>query len=96
MGEPGGLPSMGSHRVRRDWSNLAAAAAAYLIINNESKGGKGIGHLGENKWFLRKNSRLLEEMGDVMVCDKVCLGVMLPSGLLPSDESQSCLYDETP
>ena len=28
MGEPGGLPSMGSHRVRHDWSNLAAAAAA--------------------------------------------------------------------
>ena len=34
-GEPGGLPSMGSHRVGHDWSNLAAAAAAaaceYLI-----------------------------------------------------------------
>ena len=28
MGEPGGLLSMGSHRVRHDWSNLAAAAAA--------------------------------------------------------------------
>ena len=26
--EPGGLPSMGSHRVRQDWSDLAAAAAA--------------------------------------------------------------------
>ena len=26
-GEPGGLPSMGSHRVRHNWSNLAAAAA---------------------------------------------------------------------
>ena len=25
-GEPGGLSSMGSHRVRHDWSNLAAAA----------------------------------------------------------------------
>ena len=25
-GEPGGLPSMGSHRVRHDWSDLAAAA----------------------------------------------------------------------
>ena len=24
-GEPGGLPSMGSHRVRQDWSDLAAA-----------------------------------------------------------------------
>ena len=25
MGEPGGLPSTGSHRVRHDWSDLAAA-----------------------------------------------------------------------
>ena len=32
MGEPGGLPSMGSHRVGHDWSNLAAAAAAYLSV----------------------------------------------------------------
>ena len=29
-GEPGGLPSLGSHRVRQDWSDLAAAAAASL------------------------------------------------------------------
>ena len=28
MGEPGGLPSMGSHRVGHDWHDLAAAAAA--------------------------------------------------------------------
>ena len=27
--EPGGLPSLGSHRVRHDWSNLAAAAASF-------------------------------------------------------------------
>ena len=25
--EPGGLPSLGSHRVGRDWSDLAAVAA---------------------------------------------------------------------
>ena len=28
-GEPGGLPSLGSHRVGHDWSNLAAAASIY-------------------------------------------------------------------
>ena len=28
MGEPGGLPSVGSHRVGHDWRELAAAAAA--------------------------------------------------------------------
>ena len=35
-GEPGGLQSMGSHRVRHDWSDLAAAAAVIItiIINN--------------------------------------------------------------
>ena len=27
-GEPGRLPSLGSHRVGHDWSDLAAAAAA--------------------------------------------------------------------
>ena len=29
-GEPGGLPSLGSHRVGHDWSDLAAAAASYM------------------------------------------------------------------
>ena len=32
-GEPGGLLSMGSHRVRHDWSDLAAAAAAIFMLN---------------------------------------------------------------
>ena len=31
-GKPGGLPSMGSHRVGHDWSDLAAAAAGQLYI----------------------------------------------------------------
>ena len=31
--EPGRLPSMGSHRVGHDWSNLAAAAACLLYIH---------------------------------------------------------------
>ena len=31
--EPGGLPSMGSQRVGHDWSDLAAAAAAYPWIS---------------------------------------------------------------
>ena len=30
-GEPGGLPSMGSHRVGHDWSDLAAAATSVYI-----------------------------------------------------------------
>ena len=31
-GEPGGLPSMGSHRVGHDWSDAAAAAAAFDVV----------------------------------------------------------------
>ena len=31
MEEPGGLPSMGSHRVRHDWSDLAAAAVVPVL-----------------------------------------------------------------
>ena len=31
VGEPGGLPSMGSHRVGHDWSDLAAAAVAVCV-----------------------------------------------------------------
>ena len=31
-GEPGGLPSLGSHRVRHDWSDLAAAVAVMFSI----------------------------------------------------------------
>ena len=33
MGEPGGLPSMGSHKVRHDWSDLAAAACRQRTRN---------------------------------------------------------------
>ena len=36
MGEPGGLPSLGSHRVGHDWSDLAAAAAV-LSCNPDSE-----------------------------------------------------------
>ena len=32
-GEPGGLLSMGSHRVGHDWSDLAAAAAEHIMKN---------------------------------------------------------------
>ena len=32
-GKPGGLPSMGSHRVGHDWSDLAAAAARCFLTS---------------------------------------------------------------
>ena len=39
-GEPGGLPSMGSHRVGHDWSDLAAAAAEAEIFWAREEQGK--------------------------------------------------------
>ena len=47
-GKPGGLPSMGSHRVEHNWSDLAAAAAAVVVKVYVSKGTKLLGNL----WFL--------------------------------------------
>ena len=37
-GEPGGLPSLESHRVGHNWSNLAAAPAAATYLNKVGKG----------------------------------------------------------
>ena len=37
MAEPGGLPSVGSHRVRHDWSDLAAAAAFLSSLSSISQ-----------------------------------------------------------
>ena len=39
-GEPGGPPSMGSHRVRHDWSDLVAAAAAADLLQVSQGAGK--------------------------------------------------------
>ena len=44
-GEPGGLPSMGSHRVGHDYSDLAAAAAAAAAVAYIHTGGKSNVHL---------------------------------------------------
>ena len=49
MKEPGGLPSMGLHRVGHDWGNLAAAAAAiiyYHIISSLD----GVGSWKNVRW----------------------------------------------
>ena len=35
-GEPGGLPSVGSHRVRHDWSDLAVAAMAVEVFHKKN------------------------------------------------------------
>ena len=44
MGEPGGLPSMGSHRVGHDWSGLAAAAKTDGSIKKKKTWDFGLYH----------------------------------------------------
>ena len=46
MGEPGGLPSMGSHRVRHDWSDLTAEEGFNAISRR--------GHRKGRNWYFRK------------------------------------------
>ena len=49
-GEPGGLPSVGSHRVGHDWSGLAAAATAFLLCPRVS----GSGENSHSQPFLKR------------------------------------------
>ena len=43
--EPGGLPSLGSHRVRHDWSDLAVAAAGSSVHGDSPGKNTGVGSL---------------------------------------------------
>ena len=51
MAEPGGLLSMGLHRVRHDWSDLAAAAAAFyqMFLQPKANSGNLTNPTGEKK-----------------------------------------------
>ena len=71
IGEPGGLPSMGSHRVGHDWSDLAAAAAEkarefqkniYFCFTDYAKAFDGVDH--DKLW------KILQETGipDHLTC----------------------------
>ena len=55
-GEPGGLPSMGSHRVRHDWSDSAAAAADSLLksrdTTNKRRSSQSYGFSSNHVWML--------------------------------------------
>ena len=50
MEEPGGLPSMGSHRVGHDWSDLAVAAAAIPLHL----------YMGQTLWLMSKGWNVAE------------------------------------
>ena len=52
MGEPGGLPSMGSHRVGHDWSDLAAAAAQTVLSHQSFRMVGNLHCLVSSSWSL--------------------------------------------
>ena len=58
-GEPGGLPSMESHRVRQDWSDLAAVAVAAVNLashfSSYSLGHHSLSLCFHLPWMLRAN-----------------------------------------
>ena len=45
MGEPGGLPSMGSHRVGHDWSDLAAYSFSIFVCKGYNQSDFSTDHL---------------------------------------------------
>ena len=59
-GEPGGLPSMGSHRVGHDRSDLAAAAAA-IILQLKNKFKRKIARRNINSLRYAKDNTLMAE-----------------------------------
>jgi len=66
-GEPGGLPSMGSHRVGHDWSDLAAAAAAHVYTHTmeyySALRRRTFWHMLQHGWILKnyaKQNRLVQ------------------------------------
>ena len=52
--EPGGLPSMGSHRVGHDWSDLAAEHGSNLDVHWQMKGCSSANEWIRKLWYIYK------------------------------------------
>ena len=59
-GEPGGLPSMGSHRVGHDWSDLAAAAVHFFNCSSELLVPKWTNWMGTVILWPRQSCRMVD------------------------------------
>ena len=62
-GEPGGLLSMGSHRVRHDWSDLAAAVAADSSPEQQALWWQWVRMWAQRHWLKRPNCGWMEPSG---------------------------------
>ena len=92
-GEPGGLPSMGSHRVGHDWRDLAAEFE-YNIPSDYSKTRNSPLHSYEIHIFISifKYGKLQQEMlsSGAWRCDMVCSLQNKDSYFLYCFESYNC------
>ena len=86
-GEPGGLPSVGSHRVGHDWSDLAAAAADRHQSQNETL--RPVGHWRKRRTNSEKNNGTLVESSS-----RSSLSVYLTSTKLQWYTSSICMHCE--
>ena len=78
MGEPGGLPSMGSHRVGHDWSDLAAAARSSLDFTGVSAAKDLPAKQETCVWALDQEDLLREGNGNPLQYS--CLGKAMDRG----------------
>ena len=95
MREPGGLPSMGSHRVGHDWSDLAAAtaldlpAACGLTLVAASWGCSLLQWAGFSlQWLLLWRSTGFRHTGSEVVVHRLSCFTMC--GTFPGQESKLC------
>ena len=89
MGEPDGLPSMGSHRVGHNWSDLAAAVAvATHWLSNCNL--LALGHAGFSLWHKGSlvASRAAERAASVVTACKLTYSEAC--GIFPHQESNPC------
>ena len=84
-GEPHGLPSMGSHRVRHDWIDLAAAAALQLCASD-------LLSLLERYFLHRKGRTML--VSTSQDCDKKCDPETHCWHVVSLQKTRSCFYHE--
>ena len=78
-GEPGGLPSMGSHRVGHDWSDLAAAALKNKIQIQSHGPGEQVTWVPPTAWAPSPICLWLQTIRSLLSF----LGLFLPHDLYP-------------
>ena len=76
MEEPGRLQSMGSHRVRHNWSDLAAVAATENYIESPWSSRARACHLSENYMPLKNNSMFYQALVEAKYFIMGCLMIM--------------------